>query len=145
MKTKHLSLLLAFLMFITMLAGCAQTQTETPEEPGPSEVVDPVEPETSEVVEPVDPNIITLRENAVISTTPAEYNTPEIFFEDGVYYQKFDPYNVTGCLSSMQVNVAYTDDINVNSDSVMVYTQNESSVQSWNAVDDRYNIDMMIA
>ncbi|MBQ2881621.1 MAG: hypothetical protein IJE40_05085, partial [Clostridia bacterium] len=60
-------------------------------------------------------------------------------------YQKFDPYNVTGCLSSMQVNVGYYDDINVNSDSVMVYTQNESSVQSWNAVDDRYNIDMMIA
>ena len=88
---------------------------------------------------------IDARENAVISTTPEKYNKAEIILQDGVYYQKFDPYNVTGCLSSMQVACAYSDGINVNSDSVMVYTTNEGTVNTWNAVDDRYNIDMMIA
>jgi len=88
---------------------------------------------------------IDARENAVISTTPEKYNRPEVILQDGVYYQKFDPYNVTGCLSSMQVACAYNDGINVNSDSVMVYSTSEGTVNTWNAVDSRYNIDMMIA
>ena len=88
---------------------------------------------------------IDAREDAVISTTPEKYNKAELVLQDGVYYQRFDPYNVTGCLSSMQVACAYSDGINVNSDSVMVYTTNEGTVSTWNAVEDRYNIDMMIA
>lgn len=88
---------------------------------------------------------IDARENAVISTTPEKYNQPELLYQDGVYYQKFDPWDVTGCLSSMQVSCSYSDIINVNCDSVMVYTTNENTVGTWEAVDDRYNIDMMIA
>lgn len=85
------------------------------------------------------------RENAVISTTPQKYNAPTVLYQDGVYYQKFDPWNVTGCLSTMQVACSYSDIINVNSDSVMVYTTNADTVGTWEAVEDRYNIDMMIA
>ncbi|MBR6058696.1 MAG: hypothetical protein IKP58_11060, partial [Victivallales bacterium] len=66
-----------------------------------------------------------LRKNAVVTVTPAKYNTPAIVLRDGKYHQLFAPWDVKGCRSSIQVANGYSDAIAFNCDSVMIYSLNE--------------------
>ncbi|MCR4574642.1 MAG: hypothetical protein K5787_12855 [Lentisphaeria bacterium] len=86
-----------------------------------------------------------LRKNAVVTVTPAKYNTPAIVLRDGKYHQLFAPWDVKGCRSSIQVANGYSDAIAFNCDSVMIYSLNENVVRTWMEKDDIYNIDMMLA
>ena len=86
-----------------------------------------------------------LRKNAVKTVTPAKYNRPTISLENGKYVQRFAPWDIKGCRSSIQVANGYSDQIAFNCDSVMIYSLHEPVVKTWTDKDDVYNIDMMLA
>ena len=52
-----------------------------------------------------------LRKNAVKTVTPAKYNRPVISLEDGKYVQRFAPWDIKGCRSSIQVANGYVDEV----------------------------------
>ena len=88
---------------------------------------------------------LALRKNAVKTVTPAKYNRPVISLEDGKYVQRFAPWDIKGCRSSIQVANGYVDGVAFNCDSIMIYSLNEKTVKSWADRDDIYSIDMMLA
>lgn len=89
--------------------------------------------------------LIEARKNAVVSISPEKYAEPQFQYIDGVYEQKYSAWDLSGCLSSMQVACYYNDTLAVNCDSVMIYSTSEPLVKTWTDKEDVFNIDMMIA
>lgn len=89
--------------------------------------------------------LIEARENAVVSVSPEKYAEPEYKYVDGIYEQSYGAWDLSGCLSTMQVASYYSDNVALNCDSVMLYSTSAPLVKSWTDKEDTYNIDMMIA
>ncbi len=78
------------------------------------------------------------------TVSPATYVRPTYDWENGMYVQYYDAFNLQGVRTTFQASVLYTDTRAVNADSVMVYSTSGDNFASWYESED-YVIDMMIA
>lgn len=118
--------------------------TETPD-------TDPDDkPDTSSTdapeTDPPEPIVtVAARDGAIFSYTPEQYAPVHYEIKDGIYVCNYDAWDVTGCMTTMQIANHFSGDCAVNTDSVMIYSTDENLVKSWSDRDDIYNIDMMVA